>query len=186
MRPPRLHVDAGWAANHWRRENVSVEKRRNLQRDGTHAMNLQTLIDEREINRGLARFARVLDTKDWAALGDVFATDLSFDYGYGERHGMAALTENMRRFLDPSGPTQHLIGSITVDVDGDVATSRAYVQARHQRKGDQAGPIFDSNGEYVDRWERRPEGWRIIRRDALWQMHSGDPAILDAGSADLG
>lgn len=148
---------------------------------------LGALLDERQIMRGLSRFARILDGKQWPRLGEVFAEDISFDYGSGQdEHGMAALTDNMRRFLDNCGGTQHLIGSILVDVDGDRATSRCYVQARHQRPDDAAGAIFDSNGEYVDQWERRGSGWRIVRRDALWAAHSGDPAILHAGTGDLG
>ncbi|ANI79788.1 MULTISPECIES: nuclear transport factor 2 family protein [Sphingobium] len=148
---------------------------------------LQALGDEREIVRGLSRFARILDNKQWDRLGDVFADSICFDYGTGgDQHGMAALTVNMRRFLDRCGSTQHLIGSILVDVEGNRATSRSYVQARHQRVDDPAGPIFDSNGEYVDQWERRPEGWRIIRRDALWAAHTGDPMILHAELNNLG
>lgn len=148
---------------------------------------LQELLDERAIRDGLARFARAIDRRDWPALGHAFAADLSFDYGSGEtQHGIAALEAQMRRFLDGCGPTQHLIGSIIVELDGDCAVSRTYVQARHQRVGDPAGAVFDSSGEYVDRWERRAEGWRIVRRDALWQVHSGDPAILAAGAEDLG
>ena len=140
---------------------------------------LQTLIDERDIMRGLSRFARVLDCKRWDELGSVFSDDVVFDYGTGtEAMGMEALTVNMRRFLDRCGPTQHLIGSMLVDVDGDAATSRAYVQARHQRADDMGGPVFDTCGEYIDRWERRPEGWRIVRRDAIWATHSGDAAII--------
>jgi hypothetical protein len=147
----------------------------------THDSDDLTILNaERAIRDGLARFARLLDNKRWAELGDVFAEDLAFDYGMGESSGMAALTENMRRFLDGCGPSQHLIGSITVDVAPDAASaiSRAYVQARHQRPDDNGGPIFDTNGEYVDRWERRPEGWRIVRRDALWQTNSGEAAII--------
>lgn len=159
------------------------------ERDGNtpRAVSPQALLDEREIVRGLSRFARILDHKQWDRLGDVFADDICFDYGTGgDQHGMAALTVNMRRFLDRCGGTQHLIGSILVDVEGDRATSRAYVQARHQRVDDPAGPIFDSNGEYVDQWERRPEGWRIVRRDALWAAHTGDPMILHAELHNLG
>ncbi len=147
----------------------------------------QALLDERDIVRGLSRFARVLDTKQWDGLGDVFAADIVFDYGQGtDEHGMDALTLNIRRFLDRCGGTQHLLGSIVVDVEGDRATSRAYVQARHQRRDDTAGPIFDSNGEYIDQWERRPEGWRIVRRDAVWAAHTGDAAIIHAHTGDLG
>lgn len=149
---------------------------------------MDELLAERAIREGLSRFARVLDTKAWDALGDVFAADLTFDYGLGEQVGLAALTVNMRRFLDVCGPSQHLIGSIVVTVEPgrQSATSRAYVQARHQRAGDSGGPVFDSNGEYVDRWERRAEGWRIVRRDALWQTQSGEAAIIWDGSPAAG
>lgn len=144
------------------------------------AAELAALRAERAVRDGLARFARVLDGKDWAALGEVFAADVSFDYGLGEKSGMAALTDNMRRFLDRCGPSQHLIGSIVVEIDPGAtrAVSRAYVQARHQRRDDPQGPVFDTNGDYHDRWELRPEGWRIVRRDALWHTHSGDPGVL--------
>jgi hypothetical protein len=147
---------------------------------------LQTLLDEREILRKLGRFARVLDGKEWGGLSDVFARDLSFEYGQGEREGIAALEDQMRRYLDVCGPTQHLLGSIIVDVDGDTAVSRAYVQARHQRRDDPAGGVFDSTGEYVDRWQRLSEGWRIVRRDAIWFLHTGDPGVLAAGAGELG
>lgn len=150
-------------------------------------MNLHSLIDEREITRGLSRFARIIDSKSWDELPDMFADDLTFNYGgAGEQAGIEALRATMTRFLDKCGNTQHLIGSILVDVDGDTAVSRAYVQARHQRADDQAGSVFDSNGEYVDRWERRPEGWRIVRRDAIWATHWGDPAVLAIGEGELG
>ncbi|MCY1672828.1 nuclear transport factor 2 family protein [Novosphingobium sp. SL115] len=141
---------------------------------------LDELLVERTVREGLARFARVLDGKHWDQLGDVFADDVTFDYGMGEQAGMSALVANMRRFLDVCGPSQHLIGSISIDVsaDGASATSRAYVQARHQRASDHGGAVFDSNGEYVDQWALRAEGWRIVRRDALWQTHSGDAAII--------
>lgn len=149
--------------------------------------NIAHLLTESAITRKLGEFARILDQKAWDRLGDVFAHDIAFDYGTGgDQHGMAALTANMRRFLDGCGPTQHLIGSIIIDVDGQQAVSRAYVQARHQRANDPLGAIIDSNGEYVDRWEERAEGWRIIRRDALWATHHGDMAILYAGEQDPG
>lgn len=143
---------------------------------------LQTLLDEREITRGLSRFARILDSKSWDKLTTVFAADLSFDYGAGgEQHGIEALRANMTRFLDICGGTQHLIGSILIDVDGDHAVSRAYVQARHQAVGATGGAVFDTNGEYIDHWERRAEGWRIVRRDALWSVLTGDPSVIAAG-----
>lgn len=141
------------------------------------------LVDaERAVREGLARFARVIDARNWAELDTVFAADLTFDYGEGERTGIAALAETMRRFLDPCGPSQHLIGSVSIVPDGAGMISRAYVQARHQRRDDPAGPVFDTNGDYIDRWEPRAGGWRIVRRDARWHSHSGDAGVLYPGA----
>jgi hypothetical protein len=109
----------------------------------------------------------------------VFANDITFNYGDGqEQAGIAALRLNFTRFLDRCGPTQHLLGSIQIDINGDTAISRSYVQARHQGLGDKSHAIFDTSGEYTDRWERRAEGWRIVRRDARWDVFSGDSSVL--------
>ena len=142
-------------------------------------VNIQTLIDERDILRGLGLFARLVDQKRFGELEQVFAPHITFDYGSGiDEAGMEALRALMVKFLGVCGGTQHLIGSILVDVDGDTASSGAYVQARHQRENDPSGLVFDTSGEYRDRWERTSQGWRIVRRDAVWFMHTGDAAII--------
>lgn len=150
------------------------------------SITLETLIAEQQIRRKLGEFARILDHKNWAEIGTVFAEDLRFDYGSGtEESGLAALLQTMRRFLDHCGPTQHLIGSIIIDVDGECAHSQAYVQARHQRADNPLGPIMDSSGDYHDIWRRGPDGWRIIHRRAIWFTHHGDARILQASQGDM-
>lgn len=142
-------------------------------------MNLQTLLDERAITHGINRFARILDGREWDAVGEVFAEDVSFNYGDGEeRTGIAAMTSQFKRFLGVCGPSQHLLGTLLVVVTGDTGTSRAYVQARHQGKAGKEHLFLDSNGEYIDQWERRAEGWRIVRRDVVWHMIQGDMSVL--------
>lgn len=139
-------------------------------------------VDRLAIANQLGRFARILDARDWAAVGEVFAEDVAFDYGDGrEQAGITAMREQFSSHLDGCGPSQHLIGSVMVDFDDAGATSRAYVQARHQGRGDSSDRIFDTHGDYVDRWEKRAEGWRIVRRDAHWSMHIGDPTVLGPG-----
>lgn len=137
--------------------------------------------DRLAIMNQLGRFARILDGRRWDAVGEVFADDVSFDYGDGgEKAGLAALTEQFRRYLDPCGPSQHLLGSIMLSFEGGGAVTRSYVQARHQGRGAKAHLFLDTNGEYVDRWERREGGWCIVRRDAVWAMHMGDFSVLSA------
>jgi ketosteroid isomerase-like protein len=144
-------------------------------------MDLQTLWDERAITIGLGRFARILDGREWDAVDEVFADDVTFNYGDGqEQSGIEAMTSQFSRFLDPCGPSQHLLGSIQVTVEGDKGLSRAYVQARHQGADDKAHLYLDSNGEYIDRWKRGSKGWRIVRRDVVWHMNKGDMSVLGA------
>jgi 3-phenylpropionate/cinnamic acid dioxygenase small subunit len=130
------------------------------------------------ISNQLARFARALDHRDWAAVPGIFAADISFEYGEGEQSGLPALLAQFRKYLDVCGPTQHLLGSIQLHQAGARMVSQAYVQARHQGAGDKAQLFFDSNGDYIDQWEQRDGTWLIIRRDVRWHMHMGDPAVL--------
>ena len=144
---------------------------------------LQRLVDERDIAVLLATLARILDSREWARVSEVVAEDMSFDYTNSgtDVQGREALLGNFRQFLDVCGPSQHLLGSIIIEVDGDHALSRSYVQARHRSK-DPADPrLFDSNGEYIDRWERRAEGWRMVHRRAIWASQSGDPSVIGFG-----
>lgn len=137
--------------------------------------------DRLAIMNQLGRFARILDARRWEAVGEVFAADVTFDYGDGgEKAGITALTEQFRQYLDRCGPSQHLLGSVMLSFEGGAAVSRTYVQARHQGRGPKAHLFLDTNGEYVDRWERRDGGWRIVRRDATWATHMGDFSVLMA------
>jgi ketosteroid isomerase-like protein len=139
---------------------------------------LQQLIDEREICQLLGRFGEVMDNKEWTAIGEVYAHDVSFNYGGGEQKGLDTILALTRRHLDVCAGSQHLIGTIRVQVEGDGATSRSYVQARHQGAGAKTHLFYDTSGEYTDRWERGEAGWRIVRRDARWFMNMGDPSVI--------
>jgi ketosteroid isomerase-like protein len=139
----------------------------------------QTVSDERAILNVLGDFARILDRKQWNRVGEVFADAVSFDYGDGrEQQGIGAMRAQFTTFLDRCGATQHLLGSIRLDIDGDTAVTHAYVQARHQGSGERMHLFVDTHGEYIDRWARRPEGWRIVRRDARWDLIMGDASVL--------
>jgi len=139
----------------------------------------QTAIDERTILNTLGDFSRIIDRKQWARINEVFAADVTFNYGDGlEQEGTDALYQQFTKYHNRCNATQHLLGSIQLELSGDTAVTRAYVQARHQGKDDKVTLFFDTNGEYTDRWQRRPEGWRIVRRDARWDLFSGDSSVL--------
>jgi len=136
------------------------------------------MADHLALTSQLSRFARMLDQRDWEAVPSIFAPEISFDYGEGKQHGLPALLAQFRKYLDYCGPTQHLLGSIELQIDGRTALTRSYVQARHQGAAGMQNRFYDSHGDYIDHWEKHAAGWLIVRRDVRWIMHRGDPGVL--------
>jgi hypothetical protein len=144
---------------------------------------LDRLLSEREISRAIYRFARAMDERDWAALDAIVREDASADVGTGPLAGRAALVANMRSFLDACGPTQHLIGNLLIEVDGDAATSRCYVSDLHQGAGAKSALTFSTLGEYHDRWRRIDGHWWMTHRTKLSRALLGSIEVLGPGPA---
>lgn len=124
---------------------------------------VDTTGDERNIERALILLARAMDARDWEQVASIVSADATADLGTGLLQGSGAIIELIRSFLDNCGVTQHLVGNVVVDVDGDQATSRAYVHDLHLSKT-QPGSIFHTLGDYHDRWERQSGEWRLVER----------------------
>lgn len=142
---------------------------------------LALLLAEREIARGLAAFARAMDERNWAALDDVLTGDATGDLGTGPLAGRAAIVGLMRSFLDACGPTQHLLGNLVVEVDGDTASSRCYVCDMHLGAGDKSHLTLRGLGEYHDRWRRIDGRWRMVHRAKLNRAAVGTFDVLGPG-----
>lgn len=138
---------------------------------------LQRLADERDIARALMAFARGMDARDWVAVRALMVDDAEAEFGRGPEVGADRIVESIREFLDVCGPTQHLLGNIVVDVDGDTAVSHAYVSDMHLGTGAHSTTTFSTLGEYHDEWRRIDGQWRIVRR------HKDSRAVL--GSFDV-
>jgi hypothetical protein len=145
---------------------------------------LQELLAERDVARQLAGFARAMDERNWAALDTIVAQDASADFGTGPVAGRAAIVALMRSFLDDCGPTQHLLGNLTVEVEGNGARSRCYVSDLHLGAGEKSQLTFQTLGEYQDRWECRGGRWWLTHRAKLNRAHLGSFAVLGPGPKD--
>jgi hypothetical protein len=144
-------------------------------------LTLDMLLAEREIYRCLVRFARAMDQRDWGALDDIVRADATADLGTGELKGRPAIVALMRSFLDDCGPTQHLLGNVLIEVQGDTAQSSCYVSDLHKGTGDRAALTFSTLGEYHDRWQREGGAWRMSHRTKLNRAHIGDISVLGPG-----
>lgn len=141
-------------------------------------LNLATLLDQARIQAVLTRYATVLDEHDWAGLQQVFAADAVAHYtGVGDFHGRESIISVVRDFLEGCGSTQHLLGNVRIQVNGDQATAQCYLQATHAGCGAYLGQTMTVWGQYSDCLERRAEGWRIVERSLQIQHVSGDVGV---------
>ena len=130
-------------------------------------LDLAAIADRLAIHDVLVRYCRAIDTLDWPLLDRVFTPDATIDYtGSG---GIAGAYPEVREWLArvlPGFPVrQHLLANEQVEIEGDRATSRAYLLNPMGRSDGAGGAkLFFVGGAYVDELVRTPLGWRIHRR----------------------
>jgi hypothetical protein len=123
------------------------------------------------------RYAVACDTRDWARFDDVFVEDVRTSYGPEYQvDGRAAVVAMIRSMLGGCGPTQHLVGSHVVAIDGDRATASCQIRAWHRGVGDAADLTYEAIGSYHDELARTPAGWRITfrRMDVIAELGTRD------------
>lgn len=125
---------------------------------------IEDLIAERSIYRNLVAFACAMDERNWDAFADIASMDLVAELGQGEIQGRDTIVSFMRLFLDNCGTTQHLLGNVIIDVDGDTAKSTAYVCDMHLGSGEKSDMTFRTLGRYNDEWKKIDDRWLMVRR----------------------
>ncbi|WP_314036365.1 nuclear transport factor 2 family protein [Dietzia sp. CH92] len=143
-------------------------------------MDLEILAAEREIARALARFARAMDEKDWPVLHEIMLPGATAELGTGTLHGPVEVVDVIRSFLDNCGPTQHLLGTMLIDVDipSGTATSRTYVADLHLGIDDRQGLSFSTFGDYHDEWQLVGDAWRMSHRTKHMNGTLGDIRVF--------
>jgi hypothetical protein len=86
------------------------------------------------------------------------------------------LIDQLRAFFAQWQATHHAITNHRISVDGDVATIRAHIHARHWLPSDAAPPHHNRSlvvGFYDDEAVRTPDGWRLrkVRLRITYQEH---------------
>ena len=139
---------------------------------------LQTLIDERDIRNVAFRYCRALDTRDWPLLDEVFLPDSTAELGSTTTLvGIDAIRGRIRTALEHLDDSQHLVGNHEIDVVGDSATHRCYLQAQHIRAEATGGPNYIVAGRYEDRLVRTLNGWRIAHRTLTVMWTEGNVTV---------
>ncbi len=140
---------------------------------------LEQLFAQQAITEGLNRYARACDERNWSLFDSVFCDDVEVNYG-GEFkfQGRDKVVGMIRSMLGGCGPTQHLLGNISIQVSGDSARSSCYVRADHIGKGDKSQLRYEVWAEYRDEWMRLDSGWRIRQRTMHISQEIGERSVL--------
>ncbi len=138
----------------------------------------QRLTDQQEIADLCVRYTTALDTKDWALLEGCFAPSPAFVHPGGRLEGFPAILKRTKAALTPLTATQHLLGNIVVQLDGDTARSVCYFQAQHVRAGTPGGETYIIAGSYADTLTRAADGWKITERVQTYIWRDGNRAVV--------
>lgn len=122
----------------------------------------------------LNRYAQCCDRREFEAVGDCFTDDARAEYSGrrlepGVRHIVAHMAPLARL-----AASQHVVGSATVEVDGDSAVASSYTVAHLVRPVTDGHEVVHRGLHYADRLVRTDAGWRIRERvhQVLWSTSS--------------
>jgi uncharacterized protein (TIGR02246 family) len=131
-----------------------------------------TSVDDLEaIKRLKARYFRTMDTKDWAAMRQVFTDDVVIDTSAAG----GGITNGAKEFMDFLQGV--LAGAVTVhqghmpEIDLTSATTATGIWALHDVVIWPDGTRLDGYGHYHDTYEKGVDGWRITS-STLTRLHT--------------
>ncbi|MFV2123781.1 nuclear transport factor 2 family protein [Micromonospora sp. LOL_013] len=122
----------------------------------------------------LNRYAQCCDRREFEAVGGCFTDDAQAEYSgkrlpRGVRHIVAHMAPLARL-----AASQHVVGSATIEVDGDSAVASSYTVAHLVRPVPDGHEVVHRGLHYADRLIRTGDGWRISERvhQVLWSTSS--------------
>lgn len=124
--------------------------------------------DELAIRNALARIAHYADSGDLDDYAALFTPDARWEMPgeEGSRQGRSAIraageARRARMATGPGSHTRHVVCTVAVAVDGDVAVAESYWQFYANTH---AVPELRSMGAYRDTFRWTAEGWRLAER----------------------
>jgi hypothetical protein len=141
---------------------------------------VQVLLDKQAIHDALMTYARGVDRCDPELMKSVYHPDAHDHHGPFSGNGWEFVEMFIPSSREDSTFTQHLIGNLLIEVDGDRAFSEAYFVAFVGRLADGVELVDAFGGRYVDQWERRDGRWGVSHREVVHEWSRGSAAGTDA------
>ncbi|HEU4420160.1 MAG TPA: nuclear transport factor 2 family protein [Planctomycetota bacterium] len=139
--------------------------------------------DRTALENTVTGVAHFIDRKAWRELRGLFADKVRTDYtslfgGKPQEQAGDALIDAWRKLLAPV-VTQHLLGPITLSIDGAVATAHCHVRGYHFVKGAPGGDEWMVAGHYVMELAKSTTAWRIRSLTLETFYQSGNLKLLE-------
>lgn len=152
------------------------------------ALTIEQLLARQEIADVILRYARGVDRLDMDLVRSCYHPDAYDEHGATRFAGnVDEFIEAARSFLPRWTATQHFMGNMLIEVDGNVARAETYAVAYHRREDADGSGKDDVMGiRYVDRFEKREGEWRIAHRVVVTEWRRVDPVQGARGRDQVG
>ncbi len=154
----------------------------------TEAQEAKAMLDRERIVRLIYLYCQAVDRKDYEAFLALFHPGARLVHEGVEIPIAGFSKAAFMDIMDSLGVTQHLIGNILLDVDGDQAVSESYLTACHRISAEtpSKGLLADHRegidedylvgARYIDRFERRKNVWKFVDRANVHDWHRWETA----------
>lgn len=142
---------------------------------------LEEILHKEAIRDQLYRYCRAVDRGDKELMRSVYHPDATDNHGVFEGPASDFVELDVADVMPGLVITQHLIGNILIEIEGDVAKAESYVLASHRVEQPDGPHDIVVWGRYLDRFERRLGEWRIAHRQCVFDGLRNDKASADLG-----
>ena len=147
---------------------------------------IQRLLARQEIADVIYRYARGIDRLDFDLVRACYHPDAYDDHG--------SMTGTVEEFIAAAAiflarwtVTQHFMGNMLIEVDGQRARAETYAVAYHRREDAAGNGKDDVMGiRYVDRFECRAGTWKIAHRVVATEWRRVDSVVAARGRGEIG
>lgn len=143
---------------------------------------IERLLAESEIRALIARYARGIDRCDMDLVRTCYHDGAVDIHGDDFSGGAEEFIEWVRQVLPDFEATMHLMGTQSIEIDGDKAWAETYAISLHRHAATDDEPANDHflPVRYCDRLECRDGTWGIVHRVVVYE-----PGRVDVVTHDL-
>lgn len=146
---------------------------------------IDRLMSRQECADLIVRTARAIDRCDETLLRAQFHDEAQDDHG-SFKGSIDEFVKWVMPVLHTMERTQHILGQMLIEMDGDGAVSETYFEAHHELMIDGAMQHMIAAGRYLDTFERRGGIWKISKRHAVYDWQSVQPSTDSADRSSPG